>query len=471
MGLSKEEKKAKKEAKKQEKLRAEAEARKKIKRGELQREMAAQAQKREHLDRSWRQLMLKIKEPVFRQDIEVMWHVFERTYDKKDYLIKHTLKLMTIADDQVSRTIASFCDTVDNMINKFLIDLEDLSKDNDVRTAALLKRGENEADIIRTDHNAAETHLQLLIYHGHTTADTEAWTNRGENLVKQDEERSKYANDRENLRSFLENIYNTTWDEYKSVLRAYVTATAENQKYVRVLRRKENMMADIIAAQAKRIANNDNVLKNLRSELQQYESGTKQAVFRDRRNRHRAACKKLKDDLLKGCAKDEHQLACLVRVSDDTIEWLEASKKKGEKVLRLAGLCRRYETQREKVLPFGGTVPHPPIEVEVNPRKGSTEDPLVINAISSTSGLNRLWQRIAKAELSRRALLRERLLLEEENNVIMSNVEEYEERQTSLAATTECICTGAAKPIKKYSISKPVAIEGVEALRYYRGYI
>lgn len=252
-------------------------------------------------------------------------------------------------------------------------------------------------------------------------------------------------------------------------MRAYVTATAENQKHVRVLRRKENMMADIIAAQSKRIANNDNVLKNLRTELQQYESGTKQAVFRDRRNRHRAACKKLKDDLLKGCAKDEQQLACLVRVTDDTIEWLEAAKKKGEKILRLAGLCRRYETQREKVLPFGGMIPHPPTEVEVNPRKGNTEDPLVINAIVSTSGLNRLWQRIAKAELSRRALVRERLLLEEENNVIMNNLEKYEETQSNLAATTECICSG--KAVKKYSIAKPVAVEGVEALRYYKGYI
>nr|XP_021188263.2 dynein regulatory complex subunit 2-like [Helicoverpa armigera] len=463
MGLTKEEKKAKKEAKKLEKIRLEIEARKQLKREELNREIAAQALRRGELDRSWRALMLKIKEPIFRQDIEVMWHVFERAYDKKDHIIQFTMKLMDVADDQFQRTVASFCDTIDRMINKFLSDLEDMSKQNDERTKELLKRADDETTQIMADHTAAETHLQLLLFHAFNTADTLAWTTRGENMVKADEERSKYVDERESLRSFLENNYNAVWDEYKAVLRAYVLGTAENQKAVRKLRRKENLMADIIASQGKKIANSDGLLRRLRSELAAYESGTKQAVFRERRNRHRDACYRLKHFMYNGVDTDVKQLAILVKVSDDAVEWLEQAYKKVDKILRMAGLCRKFETQREKVLPFGSCTPHSPTQSKLNVRRLASDDSLVLNAMSATSGLTRLWHRISKAELTKRALYREKELLEEENALILSHLQEYNENKIKLESR-KCSCT---KPpakqlvVRDPPVFRPVAVDGV----------
>lgn len=439
MVLSKEEKKALREAKKLEKLKAGEEARKKIRIQQLQREMAVQAKNKALLDHRWRDMVLQIKLPGFREDVEVMWHVFDRTLDKKDHIIQYTLKLLNTANDQFLRTISSFCETFDAMINKFLKELEEMYKNNQQRTKAMLKRGEDDAKKIMSDHDVAETHLQLLIYHGHTTADNNAWSRRGEYLVKQDEEVGKYTNIRENLQSLLEYTYNNMWHEYKNILRSYVVGTVDTQKKVRILRAKENLMAEIIDAQAKQIANSDNVLKYLRHELQQYESGTKQLLFRDRRNRHRNACKKLKTELLKGCTKDTHQLAFLVKQTDEAMTWLNNLRKKADKILRLARLCRRLETQKEKVLPFGSALPHPPTTIDIPANKLKNEDSLVINAISSTSGLNRLWQRIAKAELSRKALFREKEFLEEQNRVIILLQKEGNvEKKVSI---TNCVCT------------------------------
>lgn len=465
MALTKEEKKAKKEAKRLEKLRLEVELKKKMRRDELQREIAAQALKRGELDKSWRQMMFKIKEPLFRQDIEVMWHTFERAYDKKDYAIQYMMKLIDVADDQFQRTIASFCDTIDTMINKFLSDLEEMAKDNERRTAELIKWGEDIATKIMSDHNAAELHLQLLIFHGHTTADNYAWNTRGENMVKEDEERTKCSNEREDLRSILENIFNSMWDEYKAVLKAYVLGTAENQKAVRKLRLKENLMADIIATQAKKIANSDGILKRLRTELIAYESGTKQIAFRERRNRHRAACFKLKQCLLAGCATDEKQLATLVNSSDVAVEWMEAAHKKAEKILRLSALCRKFETQREKVLPFGSDIPHSPICDKSAARRQQSDESFLTNAVNSTCGLIRLWQRIAKAELAKRALFREKMLLEQENDLIVKKVQSFRDRGVSGVKASQCLCGKTGKTPLLY---RPVAVEGVLEINKYR---
>ncbi|CAG4969581.1 unnamed protein product [Parnassius apollo] len=463
MALSKEEKKAKKEAKKLKKLQAEAEAKRKIKHDELKREMAAQARRRGELDNKWREIMLKIKEPIFKQDIEVMWHTFERTYDKKNHLINHIMSLIDISNDQYQRTVSSFCDTIDTMIINFLSGIEKISKENDERMAELLKMGENDTVRIKTDHDAAETHLQLLIYHGHTTADSLVWTTRGENLVKEDEERTKYTSERDNLRSLLENSYNSMWEDYKAVLKNYVVDTAANQKEVRKLRHKENLMADIIASQAKKIADSDELLKRLHSELLAYESGSKQAVFRDRRDRHRAACFRLKKTLMDECEKDAKLMVDLVQASDSTTEWLKNAHKKGEKILRIAAICRKYETQREKVLPLGLTLPHSPTHSKTNLRKLQSDDSLVSKAISTTCGLTRLWQRIAHADLTRKALTREKTLLEEENALLILQIQERSENKFE-PKSTQCLCN---KPERQSTVSKPVPVDGVLEMSKY----
>lgn len=462
MGLTKEEKKAIKEAKRLAKLAEEAEAARQLKRLEMKREMAAQALQKDELDKTWRELMLKIKEPVFKKDMEIMWHTFERSYDKKDCLIKYTMKLMDTADDQFQRTIASFCVTIDTMVNNFLDELNAMDKINITKTKNLLKTGENDATRIMTDHNAAETHLQLLLYHAHTTADSLAWTTRGENLVKQDEDRNKYFHDRENLTSLLEDNYNNIWEEFKAVLKSYITETAQNQKQVRKLRRKENLMADIIDSQGKKIANSDGLLKRLRTELAAYESGTKQAVFRDRRKRHRAACYKLKKRMMNGLATDVNKMDLLVKVSDDSIEWLDKAAKKGEKILRMAALCRKYESRREKVLPYGTYIPHSPVQMQL--RQTKSDDSLVLNAISTTSGMTRLWQRISKAELTRRALYNEKILLEQENLYITRKLAAYNENNME-PKTQICVCND---PKHKPARDKPVAVEAVLELSKYK---
>lgn len=464
MALTKEEKKAKKEAKKLEKLRQEMEKKKQMRRDELKREIRAQALRREDIEKHWRQMMFKIKEPVFKQDIEVMWHTFERTYDKKDHLIYNIMKLIDAADDQFQRTIASFCETIDTMINKFLQDLDIMSEANNKRTNELLKWGSEIKDKLESDSKASEFHLQLLLFHGHTTADMEAWNTRGDNMVKIDEDRSKYLDIRENLTSFLENNYNAMWDEYKSVLKTYIIGTAENQKHCRRLRRKENMMADIIASQAKKIAMSDGILKRLRSDLMSYESGSKQAVFRDRRDRHRAACSRLKENFLSGCAIDDKRLHVLVKCSDDAIDWLIATHKKGEKILRLAALCRKYETRREKVLPFGTDMPAETTQAKASTRRQTVEDPLLTLTNNACAGMNRLWQRIAKAELIKTALLREKMILERENAAIMSKLETYQRSGVPGAPATQvnlkCICNE-----KLYL--RPVCVDAAIELKKY----
>ncbi|GBP61331.1 Dynein regulatory complex subunit 2 [Eumeta japonica] len=445
-------------------LRKAQERERELKRKELKREVAAQALRRAELEKLWLDTVLKMKEPIIRQDMEVMWHSFERTCDKKDHLIKYLIYLTQIANDQYQRTVANFCETVDAVINKFLTDMERIAKENDKQVTELLERCEEDFNRVRSDHNAAETHLHLLLYHGHTTSDKKAWAARGVNFVKADEERNKFLDERDKLRSFLENIYSHTWDQYVATIKAYVSETSDIQKKVRQLRQKEATMADVIATQEKKIGSNSELIAKLRNELQLYESGTKQAEFRDNRDRHRNARDKIKSDLIDGCKTDAERLAQLVRVTDDTSDWLVKAQKKAKKVLSVAALCRRLETQREKIFLYTSDLTIAPAvsKDEVVVAQRSSNESLIANTTAATTGLARLWQRMSKAELSYRALIREKRVLTRDSMIIKLKLAESEDNMEPEVQK----CSDSSTSITR-TIKRPLAVEGVFAMRKY----
>ncbi|XP_041978895.1 dynein regulatory complex subunit 2-like [Aricia agestis] len=432
----------------------ELEARKEFKRKELKREIAAHARKKDEVDKGWVKMMLKIKEPFIRNDLEATWKTYDRALNKRDHQMRYLMKLMDAAENQMQYTVAYYSDVIDTMIRNFFTDIEKLTKENEMHINECITSGKGELNKIANDQKLAEDHLQLATFDAHTKADTLAWMTRGIHLVKQDEERNQYENERDSLRSLLENSYSNMWDDFKAVLKSYIVNTAETQKEARKLRQKDHVMAEIIGNQALQIKNSDETLKRLQSELSEYDSGTKQAVFRDRRDKYRNACQRLKKMLSDDCDLDDKQLGILVNESNDAIEWLEAGYKKGDKLLRLAAVCRKFETQREKILPFENAIPHDNESVKTH-----SENSLIKGALSYTSGLTRLWQKITNAELSKKALLHEKRQLEAENSFLIETIQKSEEMTLGFEQN--------ACPCNERDGDPPVAIEGDLELRKY----
>lgn len=457
MGLSKV-RKIKLEAKKQ---AAEA-LKRKLKYDELERETTAHSMWREKLDKTWRDTLLKMNEPAFRQQIEVMWHTVDRTYDKKDGLRDHIMYLRDIANNQYARTIAHFAEVTGNIINTFLQDLENMVKLNEMKTADILKQNKTEVAFLLEYKRRSETHLQLQLYTSHQAADTIAWNAKGENMVRKHEDASKYLEIFEALKYILDGKYVAVWEEYKNTIKNYIHSTAQNQKQLKIIRKKEQLMTSIIAAQAKKLISSELLIRHLRAELLSYELGEKQAGFRDRRRRHRVAYSRLKNCMNQGMNIDVKQINRLVAASGEAIAYISAAQKKCEKILRIANLCRKYETQREKIIPFGIDIPHEPIKIN---GRSNSDDPLLTDELSSTCGLTKLWQRISKAELSKRALVREKIRLELENADLELQVNKTDE--ISLPEIKKCPCTQLKTPKASF---QPHAVDGSLELRKFIRY-
>ncbi|NXY80160.1 DRC2 protein, partial [Glareola pratincola] len=96
-----------------------------------------------------------------------------------------------------------------------------------------------------------------------------------------------------------------------------------------------------------------------------------------------------------------------------------------QRVLRLAEMCRRLETEEEKVLPF---YPSSLAEGEQRDARRVLEEtpaePLA-QAVRDYAGLECFWQRFNKAKLEEQALERERAALSRRNGRLQQLLWQY----------------------------------------------
>ncbi|NXB96405.1 DRC2 protein, partial [Vidua macroura] len=96
-----------------------------------------------------------------------------------------------------------------------------------------------------------------------------------------------------------------------------------------------------------------------------------------------------------------------------------------QRILRLAEMCRRLETEEEKVLPF-----YPSSLAEWEQQKArsvleeTASEPLA-RAMQDYMGLERFWQRFNKAKLEEKGLERARAALADRNQELRRLLQQY----------------------------------------------
>nr|XP_051701365.1 dynein regulatory complex subunit 2 isoform X2 [Oryctolagus cuniculus] len=109
---------------------------------------------------------------------------------------------------------------------------------------------------------------------------------------------------------------------------------------------------------------------------------------------------------------------------------IEAQMKKiqklqGEKILKLAEICRKFETEEEKVLPFYSSVltPEEQEEIEEQNQEELTEE--LVEVMADYVGMENFWKRYNKVKLEKLSLLQRRTRLLEINGKLREMLKQY----------------------------------------------
>lgn len=180
------------------------------------------------------------------------------------------------------------------------------------------------------------------------------------------------------------------------------------------------MDRQMIAQQVLRAANLFDEIRKLRGKIATYDGITKRNISEIliEHDFFQKAYWTVKNRFLSEQTKDEDQLKILSIEYNKIIKHLEHLVTKGTQLLMLMQICRKYETQREKIIPFAG---HTEPENSLTSMHRISALPI----IEDFQDLTNFWRRLGAAQVITIQLRSDRDKLRAQSNRLRECVNSY----------------------------------------------
>ena len=421
-----------------ERLKAEEEARAR----EAQRRLELKAEQdreeryarlnRNKLTNQWRKLMRLVKVEDLRQEIEVLSQGHERQVDRKDAIIQVLDRDLEDAEEQYQAATRGHLVMVDRLIDlhdtklsgielEFEKDLQDLSDEFGAErremNASHARHKKEMLDILAT--------MELEFNEAEAEAKQEFESTREEIKNKNSEEYNV-------LRFTLEGLIEELERHFDAAHANYMASTEQRTQDFKNLTTKDQTSARTIETQMRRLQRLQESIAHWKQKL------SLNANKCEERNRAMKAEKdaifghfqELKGRMNKFREREAQRLLELTINSQAAIKSLDGKRLKAERIIRLAEQTRRYETEREKVLPFYESS----VEEEEKAAGEAADMRRALQAsaagkdgapIEEWNYLDQFFKRYNKVLLDVNGIERERERLKHENSDLRSILKQY----------------------------------------------
>uniref|UniRef100_G1U5R7 Coiled-coil domain containing 65 n=1 Tax=Oryctolagus cuniculus TaxID=9986 RepID=G1U5R7_RABIT len=269
-----------------------------------------------------------------------------------------------------------------------------------------------------------------------------------------DDLKNKNLEEKHFLRLQLENIVEDLWKRFQDALKNYADATEDRKIAFETLKVKDEKSSKEIEAQMKKIQKLQEAISISKGKilLQSRESEDQNQYIRNDKELVLVQLRKLKAQRTRAREIAQENLMKLTLESNATLKALRKIVDKGEKILKLAEICRKFETEEEKVLPFYSSVltPEEQEEIEEQNQEELTEELVEVGAghwaaaatagracalpvpvtpspqvMADYVGMENFWKRYNKVKLEKLSLLQRRTRLLEINGKLREMLKQY----------------------------------------------
>ncbi|KAE8626335.1 hypothetical protein XENTR_v10006589 [Xenopus tropicalis] len=379
------------------------------------------------LNVQWRSVLREVKTKELRKDIEILSQTFERVVDCKDSVIKALAQDVEEAEEQYAHALRGHLQNIDQLLELQRERLALLQEEYQQELDAIQKEFETERKMIIQQRETEITYLQnvLLAMEQNTTeSENEA---KLEYQSMRDEIKNKSLEEKHALRILLEGTVEDLWKQFQMALKNYTDSTEDRRIMFETLKAKDEKSAEEIQMQMKKlqkIQDSITTLKN-RTAAHARESEEQNRRLREDKEVVHKQFQKLKSQMNQARASEHSHLSTLTMQSNATLKELQRIIDKGDSILRLAEMCRKLETEDEKVLPFYPSSLSDKEREEAE--RASMEKPTEELALlmQDYSALDQFWKRYNKVLLERWALDREKVVLTHDNQKLRYLLKQY----------------------------------------------
>ncbi|CAN8207265.1 unnamed protein product [Coccothraustes coccothraustes] len=375
----------------------------------------------------WRSAQRKAKDQELRQDIELLSQTFTRVMDCKDGTIEALVTELQEAEEQQNRALRSHLDRTDQLLQLQRCRLGYLEQGFSAQVRALKAEFEAERRAMLEQQDWESRVLQdmaLATEQEHARSEQEALLNF---QSARDDIKNKCWQDQQYSRLQLGARLEGLWEQIQTARRNYAQATEKKKVEFEELKRKCERTSCEINAQAKRLEKLQDMVTTTRGQIVAHLRKSEEQTQRIRGDREHARQKlqQLRAQITQARATAHTHLVTLSSQCGATLKVLRQLVEKAQRLLRLAELCRRLETEEEKVLPF-----YPSSLGELEQQKvrrvleETASEPLA-RVMKDYMGLERFWQRFNKAKLEEKGMERARAALAERNQELRRLLQQY----------------------------------------------
>ncbi|XP_072265454.1 dynein regulatory complex subunit 2 [Pyxicephalus adspersus] len=379
------------------------------------------------LNVQWRAVLREVKAKELRKDIEILSQTFERVVDCKNNVIKSLMKDVEEADDQYTHALRSHLQNIDALLELQRERLDLLQEEYQQELNTVLKEFDTERKMIMEQEDKEMQYLQnVMLTMEQNTLENESEAKQ-EFQSMRDEIKNKSLEEKHSLRVILESTIEDLWKQVQQAQKNYQNATEDRKIAFETLKAKDEKSTEEIAYQMKKLQKIQDSINSLRNKISVHARDGEEQNRRLREDKEvvHKQFQKLKQQLNQARAAEHSHLTTLTIQSNATLKELQRVIDKGEQILRLAEMCRKLETEEEKVLPFYPSSLSDAEKKEAE--RASMEKPSEQLALlmQDYTALDQFWKRYNKVQLERWALEREKTVLSQDNQKLRILLKQY----------------------------------------------
>ncbi|XP_051163802.1 dynein regulatory complex subunit 2-like [Leptopilina boulardi] len=403
---------------KRERKNLEIEERKKnFKREQLKREIKLGSQNAIQLQNSWREIMMKIKMPNIKENVEIACHTFNRVLDFKDYSISFLLDAIDNAEEQYQMNERDHIEKIDEFLKIQQIRLKSLESNYQINLEKLINEFKIERDKINYENEEETIYLQTTIFAMNQKFEESLNNVKTTVFGKVESQASDFRDIRKMEEGFKIKNIKDSWQELQNVFADYESKTKERRNAYENLKTKDQFERNIIANQVDQTAFAFEEIRKLKKKISNVKLTNEEPIndIIKQRNFFQKSYWIVKNRFLNEQMTDKKLLKIMTIEYNKTIHHLNKLVKKLENILIVMQICQKYETENEKIIPIESIIQERNKITILNWTRGVEELQLMEN----------FWKRVGSAETIMNELKHEREILIEESNYLRQCLKNY----------------------------------------------
>ncbi|XP_022346038.2 dynein regulatory complex subunit 2-like [Crassostrea virginica] len=379
------------------------------------------------LNHQWRNIMRENKSKELKKDLEILSQTFERIVDRKDATIKSLAKDLQEADEQYSMALRAHLQNVDSLIDQQKLRINSLQHEYEEELEVVREEFDTERSIMVDQHNIEMNDIADILFAMEQNFQDRENEAKSEFQSMTDEIRNKHMEEKHGLHHTLQDKLEFYWKEFSNALKMYQENNQDRKLAFEELKEKDDISAQEIDQQMRKLTRISEQIAQLKSKMA---SNAKECEERNRqlkeeREKMLAHFQHLKSQMNKLRDGERDKLTKLTLESNSAIKELKRNIEKLQSIMKLGEICRKFETEEEKVLPFYASSLTKEEQNDVNAAVLEAPNEALVGVMHEYSTLENFWKRFNKVTLDKLALEKEKQGLMVENQQLRTLLKQY----------------------------------------------